>query len=77
MTATDEARALLASALGVSPGDIAEDTRIGTIEAWDSLGHMRLLLEIETALGHELDPDDAMGIESLEDVARLLAGRAA
>lgn len=76
MSALEEARTLLAGALQVPVDAVGEDTRIGTIEAWDSLGHMRLLMEIEARLGRELDPGVAVEVESVGDVARLIGNGA-
>lgn len=76
MSAMAEARALLAGALQIEIDQVGEDARIGTIEAWDSLAHMRLLMEIEARLGCELDPGAAVAVESVADVARLLGNGA-
>ena len=60
-----EARILLAGALELDPADVADDAAMGTVETWDSLAHMRLILAIEAALGRELDPDALFEIASL------------
>ena len=67
-----EARILLAGALELDPANVADDAAMGTVETWDSLAHMRLILAIEAALGRELDPDALFEIASLGDVAALL-----
>jgi acyl carrier protein len=54
-------------------GVISDDVRIGTFERWDSLAHLRLVLAIEQKIGRQLDPDEAVRIESLTDVAALIA----
>jgi acyl carrier protein len=48
------------------------DAALGSLETWDSLAHMRLLLGIEEALQRELTADEAAGVMSLADVRRLL-----
>ena len=67
-----DAKALLAGALQVAPETLADDVRLGGVEAWDSLGHMRLLLAIEEQRGAPLDAEQAAAIESLADIARAL-----
>jgi len=52
---------------------ISDDVRIGTFERWDSLAHLRLVLAIEQQIGRQLDADEAIRIESLADVAALIA----
>jgi len=69
----DAAKSLLAEALLLDAGSVADDARIGSIDQWDSLAHMRLLMAIEERLGKPLDAETAAGIESVADVARVLA----
>lgn len=69
------ARRLLADAVHADADAIPEDARIGKFERWDSLAHLRLLLAIEENLGRRLDPDEAVRIESLADVAAILGER--
>jgi acyl carrier protein len=66
-------RALIAQAIGMSAETLPTDAALGSVEAWDSLGHMRLLLAIEEALQRELTTEEAAGVMSLADVERLLA----
>jgi acyl carrier protein len=70
----EHARQLLAGALELAPDKVPDSARLGVPEAWDSLGHMRLILALEAKLGRELDPDQVVGIESLSDIAALLDG---
>lgn len=73
MTAHDAtARRLLAGALALPEDRIGADASIDTLEAWDSLAHMRLVLAIEQELGRELPPDRIAGIASLADIAAAL-----
>jgi len=68
----DLARQVLANALELAPEAVPDTARLGEPEVWDSLAHLRLILAIEVKLGHELDPLQAIEIESLGDVASLL-----
>ena len=45
-------------------------------ERWDSLAHLRLVLAIEGQIGRQLDPDESVRIETLSDIAALLASAA-
>jgi len=75
MSASAAAKQLLAEALHAGVDAIPDDACIGAFERWDSLAHLRLLLAIEERLGRRLDPDEAVRIESLADVAAVLGGR--
>jgi acyl carrier protein len=73
MSHSRRAKELLAEAANCDSAMIADDVRIGRFERWDSLAHLRLVLAIEQQIGRQLDPDEAVRIESLADVAALLA----
>jgi acyl carrier protein len=68
-----EARSILASALNVTTEAIGDRASIEELEDWDSLGHMRLVLEIEQHLKRELSPMEIVELASLADVQNLLA----
>ena len=63
---------LAAEALGVALDSLPGDAAIGSFEAWDSLGHMRLLLAIEARIGRELTMEEATSLAALSDVERLM-----
>jgi acyl carrier protein len=75
MSAMSAARQLLAEALALPEGDLPAQARIGAIEQWDSLAHTRILVAIEERLGKPLDAEEAIAIESLDDIAALLQRR--
>jgi acyl carrier protein len=72
MSAMAEARRLLAEALAIAELDLPADPRIGAVERWDSLAHARILIALEERLGRELDPEEAVTIESLADIAGII-----
>lgn len=76
MSTLSDARALLAAALAVPEANLPPTARIGGLEQWDSLAHARILLAIEDRLGRLLQAEAAARIESLDDIARVLAERA-
>ena len=75
--AAERARALLAAALELDPAAVGPDASIATLEAWDSLAHLRLVQAIEQAIGGELPGETIVEIVSLADVTAVLerAGR--
>ena len=72
MTGQDQAKQLLAEAVNREAAAIPDKVRSGGFEAWDSLAHLRLVLGIEQKIGRQLDADEAIRIESLQDIAALL-----
>ena len=66
------ARALLAEALDLAPEAVDEEVEAESLEAWDSLAHLRLVLAIEARSGRQLEPEEILAITSLAEIARLL-----
>ena len=66
--ARSQARILLAEAISAKPALVPAEARIGAFERWDSLAHLRLILALEARIGRLLDPDEAVAIESLDNV---------
>lgn len=69
---TATARELLAIALELPVNLVPAEASMATLEAWDSLAHVRLILAIETRLGRELAPEAAVAIGSVADIAAVL-----
>ena len=59
---------LISQTLKVSPDIITEELAMGDIEQWDSLAHVNLLASVEKQFNITLDIDQALEIESVEDV---------
>jgi acyl carrier protein len=72
----EAARAFVANVLELPLEAVPCDGGVETIPAWDSLGHVRILLAIEAETGHALDSELIAGLRTVEDVARALAARA-
>lgn len=69
---SERAKQLLAEATNSKTSEIPADARIGRCRGWDSLAHLHLVLAIERQIGRQLDPDEAVHIETLADIATLL-----
>ena len=76
MIVEDRAKMLLATALEIEVAAVPPDASIATLEAWDSLAHLRLVQALEKELGHELPAEHIFAIACLADVAAVLEGRA-
>jgi acyl carrier protein len=44
-----------------------------TIEEWDSLGHITLMIELEAAYGVSFSPDEAIGLTSISAIKSALS----
>jgi acyl carrier protein len=46
-----------------------------TCEKWDSMGHLNLVVELETEFGLSLEPEDIAEIKSYNDIVRLIKSK--
>jgi acyl carrier protein len=63
---------LIADVLKVDPELITEDSSCDTIESWDSLRHMNLILALEQSYGVTIPDEDAANITSYALIKRVL-----
>jgi len=73
MTDPSAARVLVAQALDLAPEEVAADGDVETVAGWDSLGHVKVILAVETALGRTLASGELAQIRGVADIERLLA----
>ena len=57
----------VARVMEVDPAELTEDTAYGTIAKWDSLMHMRIVMEIEEEYDVEIPIEDIPNIKSIKD----------
>ena len=69
------ARRLLAEATGYPEVEIDDEASFESLDSWDSLAHMRLILAIEAELGSLIEPEAVVELMSFAEVARYLEGQ--
>jgi acyl carrier protein len=57
--------------LGVPADRITPETSPETVETWDSLQHLNLVLALEAELGIQFDADDIDGMQSIGEIVEL------
>ena len=62
---------IIADELEIAPETLDETSDMATVEAWDSLGHLNVVLAVEESFGVRFPPQD---IPRLTSVAALAAG---
>ncbi len=68
--------AVVAAALDVPASSLTLDSRLGDVEAWDSLAQINIVSEIESAFGAEIPIEEIGSIETVRDFLRWLGERA-
>jgi acyl carrier protein len=60
----DTLKDVMATVLEIAADSINDDTSMDTVEAWDSIKHMNLVLAIEEEFGVSILDEDAANITS-------------
>ena len=53
-------------------GDLTDETGPGDIAGWDSLGHVKLMVEIEKQFGTHVPIEEAIAVESIAHLTSIL-----
>lgn len=70
MSRFDKIRDAIADTLNVPADNLTETTAASDLPAWDSLGHINLMMAIEAAFDTMLDPEE---MNDLTSVPKILA----
>jgi acyl carrier protein len=66
-------KTVMATVLGIPADAISDDTSMDTVESWDSIKHMNLVLAIEEEFGVSIPDEDAANITSYPLIRLVLA----
>lgn len=65
---------MIEQALELKPGSVKETDAMGTLEGWDSLGHLRILTELDTVFEGKLaeveELAQAKSVQAIKTVLR-------
>lgn len=71
MFSEDALKAVMAGVLELEPGAVGPGTTSDTVEGWDSLKHMRLVIALEEAFGISI-PDEEVATMTSYDIVKLV-----
>lgn len=66
---------LVAQVFGVDEDEVGDDTSNKNLPAWDSMGHMTLIMEIESSFGVNLSMDEALTMTNVSMIKEVLEQR--
>jgi acyl carrier protein len=66
---------IIASSLEVNEDQITEDTSIGEIPQWDSMGHIVIISSLEKEFSINFDPEIIMDLEDVSDIVAAIEER--
>ncbi len=64
--------AVVARVFGQDPGVVADATSPESLGEWDSLGHIMLVIELESVFGTSFAPDETIAMTSVRAIKNTL-----
>lgn len=68
-------KAAIANELQVDPGTLTTDLRLDTIETWDSVNRLTIMVILGDALGVPIDPGEIARVRTFGDIEALCAAK--
>lgn len=59
---------IVASTCEVEKSEVSEKSMVGDFPAWDSVGHLTILSNVEEAFDISFEPEEMMEIEDVKDI---------
>ena len=72
MNGLEKLKSAFVTALALPPGIEVENVAYGQTEGWDSVAHMALVAEIESAFDIMLDTEQVIGMSSFKKAAEIV-----
>jgi len=66
---------LIAQVFGLHPSEVTDATSNQNTAEWDSLGHVTLIMELESRYGVSFSTEEALALTSVGTLKRTLAER--
>ncbi|HZH05179.1 MAG TPA: acyl carrier protein [Lautropia sp.] len=73
----DQIDELIARTFKITPSEVNDDLEYGSIEGWDSLAHVSLMLQIETDYDVEIDEDTMIELTTVRAIKEYVSRVAA
>ena len=67
-------RKIMSEVLAIPVDNIAADASMQTLDVWDSIHHLQLILALESGLDVSFTPDETVEITSLQSIREALLG---
>tara|TARA_Y100000588_G_scaffold382893_1_gene471265 strand:- start:269 stop:508 length:240 start_codon:yes stop_codon:yes gene_type:complete len=71
-TVEDRTKDVLSAVFGISVDQIGNDSSSQTIESWDSLRHMSLVMALEEEFGLKIEDDELLQMQDFESILSVL-----
>ncbi len=61
---------IVATTCDVEISEVNENSAVGDFPAWDSMGHLSILSNVEEAFDISFEPEEMMEIEDVNDIVK-------
>ena len=75
MSVLDQIRTIASDIFGVSADKITGASTPETIETWDSIQHLNLVLALEERFGLQLSPEEIEQMKSMGELIKVVEGK--
>lgn len=65
----EDIRQLVADTFGIDVDSVTTETSPETVEAWESMSHLNLMLSLESRFGISIDPEEIPTLVSVQAIA--------
>jgi acyl carrier protein len=72
----DRTRKVVAEVFGLPLAEVTRDTSSETVEEWDSLNVLNILMAVESEFSVSISPEEAAGFISVEKIIAVLESKA-
>jgi acyl carrier protein len=72
---SDRLHETMAAVLGVAAEALSDDTSPETVPDWDSMGHLNLVMALESEFGISLSAEEALEMRNVAAIRRVLQAR--
>lgn len=59
---------IVATTCDVDKSEVTENSTVGDFPAWDSVGHLSILTNVEEAFDISFEPEEMMELEDVKDI---------
>ena len=72
---SNEIRRIASDVLGVPAGQLTDASSPETVESWDSVAHLSLVLALEQAVNVQFDPEDIEKMRSVGSIETMVRSK--
>ena len=66
---------IVATVCEVDKAEVTPDSTVGDFPAWDSMGHLSILSQVEENFGISFEPEEMMELEDVSDIVKAIEGK--